>query len=297
MLSTTIDKYIYVIVTRRFDDQIRVGYTRTEIVSHPDALSHELIREALKHTGIVRGVEVVTIGDVPGEGTGLGTSGALLVGSLNAFYHYLDEPREPLTLAFESCHIELEVLGKPVGKQDQYVAALGGLRTIYFSPDEQVSSCRIKLRSEVSTDLGNHLMLFFTGMTRDSSVILGKQKTNTAKNVKLLRRMKAMVTELSREIELGNIDAVGEALHENWELKKGLADGITSANIDNMYQRAREAGALGGKITGAGGGGFFLLYVRPQNQAAVRAAMGGMAEVPIKLEPNGSKVLLDSRHP
>lgn len=297
VLSTTIDKYIFVILKKRFDDQIRAGYTKTEIVSQPGALSHELIRETLRYTGISKGVEVVTVGDVPGEGTGLGTSSALTVGLLNAFYTYLSQVREPVSLASDACDIEISVLGKPSGKQDQYATALGGLREFVFSRDDTVSTRLLCLKDDIVAQLGRNLMLFFSGITRSSSTVLVEQKRNTTKNLALLRRMKAAVPILSHELEMGNTDVVGEMLHENWELKKELAKGITSDDINDMYNRARDMGALGGKIAGAGGGGFLLLYVPIQNQAGVRQALKNLKEVPIQLEPTGSKILLDTRRP
>lgn len=297
VISSAIDKYVYVLVKQRFDDKIRVGYTRTEIVDSPDRVEHTLVREALKMTGVDRGIEIVTVGDVPGEGTGLGSSSSITVGLLNSLYQYQGTPRDPETLARQACEIEIQRLNKPIGKQDQYIAALGGFRKTVFHTDGRVSSVVLNINNSSLSNLGRNLMLFFSGITRSADNILRTQDGNAEKNLSTLRRMKGMVNELQTELEAGNIDALGEALHEGWRLKKQLAAGITNPQIEEIYERARAAGATGGKITGAGGGGFFLLYVPMQAQDRVRKALSHLKEVPFKLERDGTKTLLNVRRP
>ncbi len=297
VLSTTIDKYVYVIVKDRFDDNIRLGYTRTEIVDSIDRISHDIVREGMRKTGVDGGVEIVTIADIPAEGTGLGSSSSLTVGLLNAFYQYQGEPKEPWFLAKEACEIEINILGKPIGKQDQYVAALGGLRRFTFHPDETVSSEVIDMPQGTFQALNQNLLLLYTGITRSADPILEEQQANTNVNMRTLRQMKEMVTELQQELTKGNIGALGEILHRAWCHKRELASGITNPVIDEIYDRARAAGALGGKITGAGGGGFLLLYVPIHLRDEVRKALGKLREVPFNLERDGTKTLLNSRRP
>ena len=297
VVSTTIDKYVYVIAKERFDDQIRVGYSQTEIASSVDEIKHDLVREALRKTGVDDGLEIVTVADIPSEGTGLGSSSSITVGLLNALYQYRGEPKEPMTLAEQACEIEIKALGKPIGKQDQYIAALGGLRKIVFHPNEEVSSEPIKIPGKTLRALSRSLLLFYTGITRSADPILREQQSNTRSKMETLRRMKEMATELEQELIRGNIEALGEMLHRGWCYKRELARGITNPTIDEIYEVARRGGALGGKITGAGGGGFLLLYVPVDLQEKVRQAIDGLREVPFNLERDGTKTLLNSRRP
>ena len=297
VVSTTIDKYVYVIAKERFDDQIRVGYTQTEITGSIDEVKHDLVREALRKTGVNDGLEIVTVGDIPSEGTGLGSSSSVTVGLLNALYQYRGEPKEPRTLAELACDIEIKVLGKPIGKQDQYIAALGGLRKTVFHPDEEVSSEPINIPEKTLRALSRSLLLFYTGVTRSADPILKEQQANTSRRMETLRRMKEMATELEQELINGNIEALGEMLHHGWCYKRELASGITNPTIDEVYEAARRGGAMGGKITGAGGGGFLLLYAPVDLQERVRRAIDGLREVPFSLERDGTKTLLNARRP
>jgi D-glycero-alpha-D-manno-heptose-7-phosphate kinase len=295
VLSTAIDKYIYVIVKQRFDARIRIGYTRTELVDRLDEVQHELVRESLRLTGINRQIELSTMGDIPAEGSGLGSSSTVTVGCLNALYTYLGEPRPPLELAKQACHIEIGVLGRPIGKQDQYIAAYGGLRFLCFHPDETVTAERLPLEPDVERRLSRSLMLYYTGITRQAADILREQVARTGSQMGLLRELKALAWEGRRALLGGDTDAVGRLMHEGWLVKCRLASCITMPAIDALYARAREAGALGGKITGAGGGGFMLLYVPLDRQDAVRATLGDLRELPCNLEHDGSKVILNKR--
>lgn len=293
VVSATIDKYIYVIIKQRFDAKIRVGYTRTERVDSLDDVQHELVRESLRLTGITRQVEVSTMGDIPSEGTGLGSSSTVTVGCLNAMYSYLGEPKDPQRLAQDACRIEIETLGKPIGKQDQYIAAFGGLRCIEFGPGEEVRVQRLRLSDSGLSRLSERLLLFWTGITRSASSVLAEQRNNISDRLDTLRQMKAQALEARACLEAEAFDDLGMLLHRGWELKKGLASGITTPAIDEMYAAARRAGAIGGKITGAGGGGFLLLYTPRHRQDDVRQALGQLRELPIALEPDGSKIILN----
>jgi D-glycero-alpha-D-manno-heptose-7-phosphate kinase len=295
VLSSALDKSIYVIIKPRFDDMIRVAYTRTELVDSVDELRHDLVREVMCLTGLIRQVEIATMGDIPSAGSGLGSSSTVTVGVLNAIHTYLADPRDVETLAREACHIEIDRLGKPIGKQDQYIAAYGGLRFIRFLPDGKVIVEKVNLRDEERRRLQQNLMLFYTNASRRSEDILGEQKQNTDGRREVLRALKEQAHRGRRLLEAGDFDEIGQLLHDGWELKKQMASRITNPGIDQIYAAARRAGALGGKITGAGGGGFLLLFCPVGQQPRVRDALAGLRELPIRLDPEGTKVILNYR--
>ena len=295
VLSSAVDKYIYVTIKKRFDSKLRIGYTQTEMVDEIDQIHHELIRESLRITRIDRGVEITTMADIPSEGAGLGSSSTVTVGALHAMYAYLGEMVPAERLAREACEIEIEILKRPIGVQDQYIAAYGGLRYFEFLPNGQVTSEKIKLSTDVQRSLNDNFMLFFTGLSRDSSSILKEQVVNLKDRLTELREIKHMAQEARCAIESGNIDALGALLHQSWELKKRLAGTISNERINEMYETARGAGAIGGKIAGAGGGGFLLLYVPFEQQNKVRTKLKGLQELPFRLEADGTKVIFNYR--
>jgi D-glycero-alpha-D-manno-heptose-7-phosphate kinase len=293
VLSTAIDKYIFVTVKPRFDRKLRVGYTKTEMVDEVGEIQHELIREALRLVGVRSGIEITTMGDIPSAGSGLGSSSTVTVGALHALYSLQGELVSAETLANQACEIEIEILGKPIGIQDQYIAALGGFRLMEFMCDGTVRSERIHLSPQVARQLNENTMLFFTGMTRRSETILHEQKQNIRDRLEVLREMKQMAHLARDALAAGAVDSVGELLHEGWQLKKQLARDISNGTLDEAYLAARRAGALGGKVTGAGGGGFLLLYCRHGKQDDVRSALSGMQELPFRMEADGSKVIFN----
>ncbi len=295
VLSSAIDKYIFVSVKERFDDKLRVGYTQTEMVDCIDEIQHELIRESLRMTGIRSSLEVTTMGDIPSEGSGLGSSSTVTVGALHAMYTYLGEMVSAETLAREACKIEMDVLQKPIGIQDQYIAAYGNLRFFEFLPDGQVKTEKVKLDPESRRAFNERFLLFFTGVSRRADNILKEQKENIKDRITILREIKQMVHEARKILDNGDFDTFGRLLHESWSLKKGLAGSITNGAIDDMYELARRNGAIGGKITGAGGGGFLLLYVPYEKQLSVRNALCELRELPFRLESDGSKVIFNYR--
>jgi D-glycero-alpha-D-manno-heptose-7-phosphate kinase len=295
VLTTAIDKYVFVTIKRRFDDKLRVGYTRTELVDEVSQIDHELIREAFCLTGIRSGVEITTMADIPSAGSGLGSSGAVTVGALHAMHAYQHEMPSAERLAREACQIEIDRLGKPVGVQDQYIAAFGGFRWIEFGQDGSVRVERLPLEPFVERSLNDNLLLFFTGQTRDSSRILSEQQANLPDSAPVLNALRDMAREARREIAAGNLDSLGRYLDQAWTLKQRLASRISNSSIDDLYETARRAGALGGKITGAGGGGFLLLYCANGQRQAVREALRGLRELPFRFEPDGSKVIFDYR--
>ncbi|MEW6406489.1 MAG: GHMP kinase [Chloroflexota bacterium] len=295
VLSSAIDKFIFVTIKERFDRKLRIGYTQTEMVDEIDQIQHELIRESLRLTGIDHGVEITTMGDIPSEGSGLGSSSTVTVGALHAMYAYRGEIVAAEKLAREACDIEVHALKKPIGIQDQYIAAYGGLRFFEFLPDGQVQSERVKISPEAHRGLNDNLLLFFTGISRDASTILREQTHNIRDRRAELREIKQMACEARYDIEKGNLNELGRLIHQSWELKKRLAGTITSEYINSIYETAQRAGAIGGKITGAGGGGFLLLYVPYEYQNNVRAALNGLQELPFRLEADGTKVIFNYR--
>lgn len=295
VVSTAIDKYIYVIVKERFDNLIRVGYTRTEMVEKVDDIQHELVREALRMVGIDKGIEVSTMADIPSEGSGLGSSSTVTVGLLNALYAYKGETVTAEALARKACEIEIEVLGKPIGKQDQYIAAYGGIRHFRFLPNEEVRTTSIDLDEGARQRLCESLLLFWTGTTRKSSDVLSEQRSNIDQKMRLLVEMRDQADELARLLKVGAIASLGQTLREGWLKKKQLASGITNSQIDELFELAMAGGAIGGKVTGAGGGGFFLVCTPPENRAAVRKKLAHLRELPINLSRDGSKVIFNVR--
>lgn len=295
VLSSAIDKYIYVIVKERFDKKIRIGYSRTEMVDAVGQIEHELAREALRMTGVDSGIEIATMADIPSEGSGLGSSSAVTVGLLHALYAFKGQLVTPEMLAKQACEIEIGVLGKPIGKQDQYIAAYGGLRFIEFHADDSVSVTAIPMEEEKRRRFGENILLFYTGVTRKADVILSEQKGNIDSQVDTLDRIRAQAGEVREALAEGVMNRVGRILDAGWRHKRQLAGRITNSAIDDMYDRALDAGATGGKIAGAGGGGFLLLYCPPDRQAQVREALSNLKELPFALERDGTKVILNAR--
>lgn len=291
--STAIDKFVYCIVKERFDDKIYVNWTKKEIVDSVDEIEHELVREAMRKVGIAKGVEISFLSDIPGEGSGLGSSSTVTVGVLNALHHYAGNTPTTEQLAREACEIEIETLGKPIGWQDQYIAAFGGLRAFEFGPGRAIRVEPVGASREVLEDLDNMLMLFYTGKTRQASRILLQQKVNMGRRLDTLHGMVRQAREARQLIESGDVGALGALLHRGWMAKRTLARNVSSNELDAIYERALKAGALGGKISGAGGGGFFLLCVPSDKRRSVRKALSKLKEMPFRLERGGSRVVVN----
>jgi D-glycero-alpha-D-manno-heptose-7-phosphate kinase len=291
VVSTAIDKYMYVTVNRRFEPSIRISYTKTEIVNDLEQMEHELAREVLKMLGIERGIEITSIADIPAEGTGLGSSSAFTVGLLNALHAFRGEHRSADQLAQETCQIEIDILGKPIGKQDQYIIANGGIQYIQFNPDGSVFVDPIIFSEATRSALENNLMLFYLGTKSSSLPILKEQKEKIKKNLAVLREMRQIALITREALFKNSLDQLGGLLDQNWTLKKKLAGGISNQLIDDYYQKAKKAGALGGKLLGAGGRGFLLFYVPLENQDKVRHALLDLRETTFRFEPQGSKII------
>lgn len=291
VVSTTIDKYIYITVNKRFEDSIRVSYSKTEIVENVNEIQHPIVRNALKLVGIDGGIEITSIADIPAK-TGLGSSSTFTVGLLNALYAYKGIYASAEKLASEACKIEIEMLGEPIGKQDQYAAAYGGLNYIQFNSDDSVFVEPLICSKETKEYLNNNLMLFYTGMTRSTGEILKDQKKNTDSKHEVLTQMRDMTKSFKSVISVGkDLNSIGKLLDNAWHLKKQMSNKISSGIIDEHYEKALINGALGGKILGAGGGGFLLLYCESHNQEKLKNVLSELNYVPIKFEGQGSKII------
>jgi len=292
VVSSAIDKFLYVILNQRFDEKIYISYSRKEIVDSVDEIQHELVREAMRTAGVSKGVEIAIMADIPSEGSGLGSSSSLTVGLLNAFYAYRGIQVTAEQLAREACRIEIDVCGKPIGRQDQYIAAYGGLRFFQFNADDSVDVKELEIGRD-RLELGSRLMLFYTNITRQANVILKEQSEKTGDRKKLLDGIQQLAFRVRDAIQAGEYDEIGYALKENWELKRELASGISNPAIEEMVEQAMKGGALGCKISGAGGGGFLLTCSARDKKTALRKAMQKHREMPFFLERTGSKVIFN----
>jgi D-glycero-alpha-D-manno-heptose-7-phosphate kinase len=296
VLSAAIANYIYVTVKPHsplFNEPVRVNYSKSEEVSQIDEIENDIARECLKFMEIEPPIYISTVGDHPAS-TGLGGSSAFAVGLLNALHAYKGERASAGQLAEEASHIEIEVLGQPIGKQDQYAAAFGGLNFFRFNPGGGVTVEPLRPAQGLLEKLFDHMLMFWTGHQRDAGVVLLEQEANTDRKLESLLQMRGQAHELQDLMSNGPVDPahVGRILDQGWQLKRGLASTITTNQIDQWYQRAVEAGADGGKLCGAGGGGCILFIVEPERQDAVRATLSDLIEVQVAYEVHGSRVLL-----
>jgi D-glycero-alpha-D-manno-heptose-7-phosphate kinase len=294
VVTTAIDKYIYITVNKKFDQKIRASYSVTEIVDSVAEVRNELIRECLKLVGVHSGIEITSISDIPSEGTGLGSSSTYTVGLLNALHAYTGRHAGAERLAREACKIEIGHCAKPIGKQDQYVAAYGGLQYIQFNPDESVYVDPIIFSLETKLRLHARFLMLYTGMTRSASSVLEEQKSNIESDANrrcTLRTMTGLAQDLREALCRNDVDSMGDILHEGWMLKKNLAGPISNDRIDSWYETAKRHGATGGKILGAGGGGFLLLCAPPERHDEIQCALPELRAIPFSFEPQGSKII------
>ena len=297
VVSSAIDKFVYVIVKERFDDKIYINYSRKECVDHVDEIQHDLVREAMKITGVEKGIEITTLADIPSEGSGLGSSSSITVGLLHAFYLYQNVLITAEQLAREACQIEIDIVGKPIGRQDQYAAAWGGINQFVFHDDNTVEKIPVKLSNDKLRKCSSALLLYFTGITRKSETILSEQKKNFSEQDKYdaMCEMVSFVEPFKEALEQCDLETCGRLLDQNWQIKQKMAAGISNGKIQAMYEKAKKAGAIGGKIAGAGGGGFLLLLVPRERQNNVFEAMSDYRKMPFMLERCGSKAIFDDR--
>lgn len=294
VISSTIDKYIYVTVNKKFDNTIRASYSKTEEVTRIDEIEHNLIRECLRKLDVQGGIEITTIADIPSRGTGLGSSSSFTVGLLHALHAFQHRYVTAKQLGDESCEIEIDICKEPIGKQDQFASAFGGFNCIIFNPDDTVDVQPIICRNETLAAIEKNLLIFYTGTVRSASDILKKQmeETHTLREKQaLLQEMVRLTYWLRDELQKNTIHAFGELLHENWILKKSVNSEVTTPQIDHWYERGLRAGALGGKILGAGAGGFLLFYAPHELHPKIIAELNELRPIEMKFERQGSKII------
>ena len=297
VVCAAIDKFVFTIVKERFDDMIYINYSKKETVRQVDEIQHDLVREAMRITGVEKGIEITTLADIPSSGSGLGSSSSISVALLHALYTYQNTLVTAEQLARDACRIEIDILKKPIGRQDQYAAAYGGLNRFIFRRGEETERIAVRMQNTLKRKFSSSLLLYFTGITRSADEILNLQKSNMRAEDKrrIMAQMVALADPFALAMENGDIEACGRLLDQNWQRKQQMADGISNAAIDRMYATAKSAGALAGKISGAGGGGFLLLMVPRENQNKVFEAMKAYRELPFMIEESGSKVIFDDR--
>jgi len=294
VVSTAINQFVYITVNKKFDQRIRVSYSKTEEARSVERIRHPLVREAMKLLGLKGGVEITSIADIPARGSGLGSSSTFTVGLLHALHAYAERYASAEQLAREACEIEIQRCGEPIGKQDQYAAAFGGFNFIEFNPDDSVSVEPILCKRETLQRLQQNLLVFYTGIVRSASAILKDQQEIVLaekSKQKMLCRMVELARELKAELQRNNLDAFGEIIHANWELKRSLTDQISTSQIDSWYQTARQRGAIGGKLLGAGSGGFMMFYAPPERHEAIIDGLKDLRRIDIRFEPQGSKII------
>jgi D-glycero-alpha-D-manno-heptose-7-phosphate kinase len=285
VVAAAVDKFVNVCVARRFQDNIRLAYTESEIVDSVDQIRHRIFKAALTMTGIARGVELHSLADVPAN-TGLGSSSSFTVSLLNGLHAFKREFVTSEQLAREACELEIEILKEPIGKQDQYIAAYGGVSAMTFHPDGSVDVERLPLKDDVIDELESNLIIYYSGVERAASSVLSEQAKTITQNkdaaVDRMHRIKALGHDTKRILLGGEVDTFGEMLHEHWTNKRKLASNMSGSVIDEHYDAARKAGAIGGKLMGAGGGGFFMFYVRAAERRRVHEALTGRGLRPMR---------------
>jgi D-glycero-alpha-D-manno-heptose-7-phosphate kinase len=294
-ISGAVDKYMHIVLNDRFEPGIRLSYSKTEIVESVEQIRHPSVRESLKLLGMRDKLEIVSLADVPAS-TGLGSSGSFTVGLLNALYARERTVKTPEEVAEAACDIAMNRLGEPSGKQDEYTASLGGIRSYEIDARGRVTSTKLEISESTLSELEYGIMMFYTGITRSASEILGRQQAKVSESageaVKKMHAIKAIGQESKKALESGDLGRFGELLHEHWTVKRGITEGMSTGKVDSWYSAARKAGALGGKLVGAGGGGFLMLFCQ-EGREKVRAALArqGLTEMRFRFDFEGSKVI------
>jgi len=292
VLSTTIDKYMYVTVNQKFDGDIRLSYSITEDVGYVDQLQHPIVRNILELMNIDGGIEIASMADIPSKGSGLGSSSSYTVALLHALHAYKNSYISKHDLGRLASHVEIELCGDPIGKQDQYAAAFGGLNLIRFHADDSVSVDPIICNPETIKKMEDSILVFYTGRTRNASALLSEQSKNMAgrERRRLMGEMVQSAYDMKVLLESGDLDAVGELLDKNWKLKCQMAEGITDPQIDKWYQLGISAGAKGGKLLGAGNGGFIMFFAPREKHLDIIKVMRELREIPFSFDTNGSQI-------
>lgn len=293
VLSSTIDKYIYVIVKSRYDNNIILNYSKKEECNCVDEIEHPIIRECLRLVGIENSIEITSIADIPSSGSGLGSSSSFTVGLLNALYTYIGQSKNSIELAELACKIEIDILGEPIGKQDQYAAAVGGFKQYIFNNDHSVDIKDLNVSSSLYHQLNLSTVLIYTGITRKTGSILKEQNKNTTANIESLLKLVDYVKKGKEYFSLKDIKSIGELLDDNWKEKQKLAKSINTPEISSLYDTAKECGIWGGKLLGAGGGGFFLFMCSFDNQNRLREELSDYQELPFSFDPYGTRIIMN----
>jgi D-glycero-alpha-D-manno-heptose-7-phosphate kinase len=293
VLSTSIDKYMYICVNKKFDGRIRISYTKTEDVERREDVEHPLVREAMNLVDIEGGIEIASMADIPSKGSGLGSSSTYTVGLLNALYAYRNQFASKEKLASQACEIEINRCGEPIGKQDQYAAAYGGLNLIRFHPDNSVSVDPVICKPSLLQEMEDSILVFFTGRTRSASAVLANQSAAMLMTDRrlLMRRMVQLAFEMKEQLESGTIENLGSLLNENWQLKAQLTSGITDPQIDSWYATGVSNGSLGGKLLGAGNGGFIMFFAPKERHAQIMDALSELEPVKFRFDRTGAQII------
>lgn len=297
VVSTSIDKYMYITLHKKFDQKIRIAYSIVEEVENINQIKHPLVRESLLLKNWNDGVEITSTADIPGKGTGLGSSSSYTVGLLNAIYAYQSIDSDPYEIASLACDIEINKCGEPIGKQDQFAASFGGLKMYEFMPDESVIVHDIQCKDSFKNQLNDSSISFYLGTTRSASKILEVQTevSNKANKKLVLRRMAQIAHEFKCGIENSSIDKLVDLMNENWSLKKSMTSDISNSFIDNVYNTGIDAGAWSGKLLGAGGGGFVTFLAPERAHKKIREKLYNLKEVSLKMEDHGSQIIYNER--
>ena len=295
--SLAIDRYIHVIVNRRFDERIRLSYSKLEVVDNFEDLEHELVRESMRITGVTSGVEITTIADIPSRGTGLGSSSAVTVGLLNALHCFAGRNVSASQLASEACEIEIKILGQPIGRQDQYAAAFGGINSIRFCSDGNVIVDPINISEKIQSNISDEFTLIFTGQNRSASAVLLNSEEEGKSAIDNLIRIREQADEARNFLSSGELSKLGILLNEAWSMKRGISSNVSNDFLDEMYSRIMSNGANGAKLLGAGGGGFFLVHGDQQLREKLQSEFSSEHRMlPLNIDFNGSSIIFnDSR--
>lgn len=293
VLSTSVDKYMYVTVNKKFDDDIRLSYSTTENKCNVQQIEHPIVRHTLELLNIQGGIEITSISDIPSQGSGLGSSSAYTVALLHALYAYQGRAASKEELGRLSSHIEIDLCGDKIGKQDQYAAAFGGLNLIEFHEDDSVSVKPITCKADTVQKMQESIIVFYTGRTRSASTLLSQQSESmkqTSKRV-LMSEMVSLVYDMQTLLHNDDVDSLGELLDKNWQLKRQITAGISDPQIDDWYRRGMLAGATGGKLLGAGNGGFMMFFAPREKHANIVMAMKGLRQVSFFFDNEGSQIV------
>ena len=291
VVSAALSRYVYVTINRRFDDRLRASYSTMEDVDSLDKIQHDLIREALRLTGIDSGIEITTIADIPGQGTGLGSSSTVTVGLLNAMHAFQGRKVSKEQLAEEACQIEIDTLGAPIGRQDQYAASFGGVNSIRFG-ENGVKVEPIEVSEGLAKKFSENFTLVFTGLTRSASKVLSEESDDRSDKIRRMREIRNHADEAASHIEQENLDSLGAILNKTWLSKREASSIVTNKQIDDLYERAISSGAIGAKLLGAGNGGFLLVCGNRHLRGILQRDLGGSHRMfPLEIDFSGSKII------